>query len=226
MRILGCGMVMMGVLFVTLSASAEKKGDLSGIRSAEPILGMLVVMRDGKIYTDDDKTRLLVYFGNLSAEVDGRRKIVVSEKNMAGDIRRIDFLTPNAGYSEGSPGKAIVTTQDGEQCFLEGVVAGFRIGVLNRDKVREKEKELHRLWETNMKTIVFTRTLPRECTRCGSLFPPDYLVCPYSGVKMRLLIRRPTKPGAPTIIIASTEGNVSIPDREEKVGLNIYRKKP
>ena len=28
-----------------------------------------------------------------------------------------------------------------------------------------------------------------------------------------------------TIIIASTEGNVSIPDREEKVGLNVYRKK-
>ncbi len=29
-----------------------------------------------------------------------------------------------------------------------------------------------------------------------------------------------------TIIIASTEGNVAIPDREEKVGLNVYRKKP
>lgn len=29
-----------------------------------------------------------------------------------------------------------------------------------------------------------------------------------------------------TIIIASTEGNVSIPDRSEKVGLNVYRKKP
>jgi len=28
-----------------------------------------------------------------------------------------------------------------------------------------------------------------------------------------------------TIIIASTEGNVPIPDREEKVGLNVYRKK-
>jgi hypothetical protein len=28
-----------------------------------------------------------------------------------------------------------------------------------------------------------------------------------------------------TIIVASTEGNVSIPDREEKLGLNIYRKK-
>ncbi len=28
-----------------------------------------------------------------------------------------------------------------------------------------------------------------------------------------------------TIIIASTEGNVSIPDREEKIGLNIYKKK-
>ena len=28
-----------------------------------------------------------------------------------------------------------------------------------------------------------------------------------------------------TIIIASTEGNISVPDREEKVGLNIYRKK-
>jgi hypothetical protein len=28
-----------------------------------------------------------------------------------------------------------------------------------------------------------------------------------------------------TIIIASTEGNVVIPDREEKVGLNVYRKK-
>lgn len=27
------------------------------------------------------------------------------------------------------------------------------------------------------------------------------------------------------IIIASTEGNVTIPDREEKLGLNIYRKK-
>jgi hypothetical protein len=28
-----------------------------------------------------------------------------------------------------------------------------------------------------------------------------------------------------TIIVASTEGNVTIPDREEKVGLNVYRKK-
>jgi hypothetical protein len=28
-----------------------------------------------------------------------------------------------------------------------------------------------------------------------------------------------------TIIIASTEGNVSIPEREEKVGLNVYRKR-
>ena len=29
-----------------------------------------------------------------------------------------------------------------------------------------------------------------------------------------------------TIIIASTEGNVSLADRDEKVGLNVYRKKP
>ena len=29
-----------------------------------------------------------------------------------------------------------------------------------------------------------------------------------------------------TIIIASTEGNVSIQDRDEKIGLNVYRKKP
>ena len=29
-----------------------------------------------------------------------------------------------------------------------------------------------------------------------------------------------------TIIIASTEGNVSVQDRDEKVGLNVYRKKP
>jgi hypothetical protein len=28
-----------------------------------------------------------------------------------------------------------------------------------------------------------------------------------------------------TIIIASTEGNITIPEREEKVGLNVYRKK-
>jgi len=28
-----------------------------------------------------------------------------------------------------------------------------------------------------------------------------------------------------TTIIATTEGNVSIPEREEKVGLNVYRKK-
>ena len=28
-----------------------------------------------------------------------------------------------------------------------------------------------------------------------------------------------------TIIIASTEGNVSVPEREVKVGLNVYRKK-
>lgn len=29
-----------------------------------------------------------------------------------------------------------------------------------------------------------------------------------------------------TIIIASTEGNISIPDKEEvKIGLNVYRKK-
>ena len=28
-----------------------------------------------------------------------------------------------------------------------------------------------------------------------------------------------------TTIIASTEGNVSIPDREEKIGLNVSRKK-
>ena len=29
-----------------------------------------------------------------------------------------------------------------------------------------------------------------------------------------------------TIIIASTEGNASVPERDEKVGLNVYRKKP
>jgi hypothetical protein len=28
-----------------------------------------------------------------------------------------------------------------------------------------------------------------------------------------------------TIIIASTEGNVALPDREEKIGLNVYRKR-
>lgn len=28
-----------------------------------------------------------------------------------------------------------------------------------------------------------------------------------------------------TIIIASSEGNQTIPDREEKVGLNVYKKK-
>ncbi len=28
------------------------------------------------------------------------------------------------------------------------------------------------------------------------------------------------------IIIATTEGNVTVPEREEKIGLNIYRKKP
>ena len=28
-----------------------------------------------------------------------------------------------------------------------------------------------------------------------------------------------------TIIIASTEGNVAVPEREEKVGLNVYKKK-
>lgn len=27
------------------------------------------------------------------------------------------------------------------------------------------------------------------------------------------------------IIIASTEGNVSVPNRDEKIGLNIYKKK-
>ena len=28
-----------------------------------------------------------------------------------------------------------------------------------------------------------------------------------------------------TTIIATTEGNISVPGREEKVGLNVYRKK-
>jgi hypothetical protein len=28
-----------------------------------------------------------------------------------------------------------------------------------------------------------------------------------------------------TIIIASTEGNVAVPERDEKIGLNVYRKK-
>ena len=28
-----------------------------------------------------------------------------------------------------------------------------------------------------------------------------------------------------TIIIASTEGNITVPERAEKVGLNVYRKK-
>ncbi len=28
-----------------------------------------------------------------------------------------------------------------------------------------------------------------------------------------------------TIIVASTEGNQSLPDRDEKIGLNVYKKK-
>jgi hypothetical protein len=27
-----------------------------------------------------------------------------------------------------------------------------------------------------------------------------------------------------TIIIATTEGNINVPEREEKIGLNVYRK--
>jgi hypothetical protein len=33
----------------------------------------------------------------------------------------------------------------------------------------------------------------------------------------------PSKSGE-TIIVASTEGNVAVPDRDEKVGLNVYRR--
>lgn len=29
-----------------------------------------------------------------------------------------------------------------------------------------------------------------------------------------------------TTIVASTEGNITVPEREEKVGLNVYKKKP
>ena len=32
----------------------------------------------------------------------------------------------------------------------------------------------------------------------------------------------PSKSGK-TIMVASTEGNVTVPDRDEKIGLNIYR---
>ena len=32
----------------------------------------------------------------------------------------------------------------------------------------------------------------------------------------------PSKSGK-TIIVASTEGNMSVPERDEKIGLNIYR---
>jgi len=28
-----------------------------------------------------------------------------------------------------------------------------------------------------------------------------------------------------TIIVASTEGNIAVPERDEKIGLNVYRKK-
>ena len=28
-----------------------------------------------------------------------------------------------------------------------------------------------------------------------------------------------------TIIVASTEGNITVPGRDEKIGLNVYRKK-
>jgi hypothetical protein len=28
-----------------------------------------------------------------------------------------------------------------------------------------------------------------------------------------------------TIIVASTEGNVTVPERDEKIGLNVYKKK-
>ena len=32
----------------------------------------------------------------------------------------------------------------------------------------------------------------------------------------------PSKSGK-TIMVASTEGNVAVPDRDEKIGLNVYR---
>ncbi len=44
-------------------------------------------------------------------------------------------------------------------------------------------------------------------------------------IKVDLLKEFGPSSSGKTIIIASTEGSVSIPDREEKVGLNVYRKK-
>jgi hypothetical protein len=69
---------------------------------------------------------------------------------------------------------------------------------------------------------------------CGSIFL--FLECVMKNVEMKvegniLTIKvdlskefGPSSSGK-TIIVASTEGNISIPDRDEKVGLNVYKKK-
>ncbi len=44
-------------------------------------------------------------------------------------------------------------------------------------------------------------------------------------IKIDLLKEFGPSASGKNIIIASTEGNISVPNRDEKIGLNIYRKK-
>jgi hypothetical protein len=58
-----------------------------------------------------------------------------------------------------------------------------------------------------------------SCIRAGGTIS-------YKYIPKRTLIQEDPSASGKTIIIASTEGNVAIPDHEEaKIGLNVYLKK-
>ncbi|MGQ0591520.1 MAG: hypothetical protein ACT4QB_02415 [Gammaproteobacteria bacterium] len=80
------------------------------------------------------------------------------------------------------------------------------------------------------------RAVPLKALRCNPTNPATAFEEPMKNVEMHvegniLTIQidlskeyGPSSSGK-TIIIASTEGNVPVPEREEKIGLNVYRKK-
>ena len=108
-------------------------------------------------------------------------------------LSRIDFLNQSKNYSDyvDQPGKVVITLQNGRQFYLDQAWLceddrGAFASIKKYDPISDKFLPWKSIYVgKDIKAIVFPKTVPVFCNKCGSFFPPAYKYCPYDKTPLK-----------------------------------------
>ena len=108
----------------------------------------------------------------------------IDKERIHNSIIRIDLLTPNIKYEDYYEGKMLITFQSGKQLNLKKAhFSNLCVGYEYYDEISDT-KRYKKITYQEIKSIIFSSTVPLKSPVDGMLFPPDYKYDPRNGQKL------------------------------------------